>query len=683
MEGEFKGEKKLEMKRTKTGFFIVLILIITFSLIISLPKGRIHQSRPTIKIGALGPLAITPGNDMKKGVEMAVDEINNGDGIMVDGVAHDFELIIKTSSGDIGLPDPAVGVASAFELIDSDNVTAIIGGFRTEVVIGVQTSTTVLLNRPFLGIGASAPIVSPHFWRIGPTNGSSLTRNIIDLYAYGLIPDEGVRNITIIREDASWSLAIGLGIKQACKGLAGAGLYGPGVTINFTEDIIMPSYFPQDDVTNTMSVLTGDTYQGLQVNALCTLFSGPVGRYVPIAWAAHDLPQFLAGINVESQVSTFFDETEGACYGEIELETCPPDVEPNEKTGPFRDAYFALYGEMPTYTSFTSYDAVYVLKAAIEDADSLAYDDIEAALATLEYVGTAYTIKFTSEAGPHWAVVENETDGTTYEAPILVTEEFPKGVPKGTFEVHDLYTNASYGLSGRPYTVGYWAQWQKNGVKETVWHDPEVDTPGYNDQYSPMDDQRNITKGTLEWPIVHDDHGWEPIEISTTWASTSETSYPTTTSIPCENNPPEVTITGIEDGGLYSGIITIEISITDESDIEEATIRIENGNPEVFEEIDLDYGAGTWTGSFTLDTSSFPNNAYLITLRVYDACDNVRTLRFDVSFSNEISTTEEKTETSEETSQNVSITGPGYDLWVILVILGSIIALGKRKKEGK
>ena len=520
------------MKRKKSMFLIAVIFTMFFVYSVGTGVVNVKQDRPTIKIGGLGPLAITPGNDMKNGLEMAVAEINDGEGVMVDGVAHDFELIIKTSSGDLGIPDPAVGVAAALELIDSDNVTAIIGGFRTEVVLGIQMSTTVLLDRPFLGVGASAPIVSPHFWRIGPANVSGLANNVIDMYAYALIPDMGVRNITIIREDAAWTLAMALGIKQACNAFANIyHFYGPEVTVNFTDDLIIPVTYQQDDVTNAMSVLAGDTYQDLELNALCTIFSGPVGGYVPIAWAAHDLPQFLAGINVESQVSTFFDETEGACYGEIELETCPPDVEPNEKTGPFRDAYFALYGEMPTYTSFTSYDAVYVLKAAIEDADSLAYDDIEAALATLEYVGTAYTIKFTSEAGPHWTVAENKTDGTTYKVPILVTEEYPDGVPEGTFDVHDLFTNASYGQNGRPHSVGYWAQWQKNGVKETVWHDPEVDTPAFNDYLSPTDDQRNITKGKLEWPIEHDEHGWEPAdtsETSATEATATEESSETT-----------------------------------------------------------------------------------------------------------------------------------------------------------
>ncbi|MFW9905111.1 MAG: ABC transporter substrate-binding protein [Candidatus Thorarchaeota archaeon] len=521
------------MRRKKSIVLITVIFTLFFVYSMSTGVAKYNQERPKIKIGALGPLAITPGNDMKNGVEMAVDEINNGDGVMVDGVAHDFELIIKTSSGDLGIPDPSVGVASAVELIDSDNVTAIIGGFRTEVVLGIQLSTTVLLDRPFLGIGASAPIVSPHFWRIGPSNVSGLARNVIDMYAYGLIPDKGVRNITVIREDAAWTLAMALGIKQACTGLAGAGLYGPGVTINFTDDIIIPVTNQQDDVTNTMSVLAGDTYQGLHVNALCTIFSGPVGGYVPIAWAAHDLPQFLAGINVESQVSTFFEETEGSCYGEIELETCPPDVEPNENTAPFRTAYSALYDELPTYTAFASYDAVYVLKEAIEAADSLAYDDIEVALANTDYLGTAYRIKFTSEAGPHWTVAENETTGLPYYVPILITTEYPEGVPIGTFQVHDLYTNASYGQNGRPNNVGYWAQWQQNGVKRTVWHDPLKDKPAFNDQYSPMDTQRNLTAGNLVWPINHDEHGWEPAETSETTATeatggTSEESSETT-----------------------------------------------------------------------------------------------------------------------------------------------------------
>ncbi|MFX0086079.1 MAG: ABC transporter substrate-binding protein [Candidatus Hodarchaeota archaeon] len=514
------------MKKKNSIVLVFLIFTLVFVYMSSTTVAEVKQ-RPTIKIGGLGPLAITPGNDMKNGLEMAVAEINDGDGVMVGGTAYDFELIIKTSSGDLGIPDPTVGVTAAFELIDSEDVVAIIGGFRTEVVLGIQMSTAIALDRPFLGIGASAPIVSPHFWRIGPSNVSGLARNIIDMYACGLIPDQGVRNITVIRESAAWTLAMALKIKETINLLAGAGVYGPGVTINFTDDIIIPVTDQLDDVSAAMSGLTADTYQGLNLNALCTIFSGPVGGYIPQVWAALDLPMFLAGINVESQVSTYFDETEGACYGEIELETCPPDVEPNPNTAPFRTAYFALYDEMPTYTAFASYDAVMVLKEAIEAANSAVPADIEAALVNTEHIGTAYTIKFTSEDGPHWTVAENTTTGLPYEVPILTNDTYPTGIPKGSFVVHDLYTNGSVGVDGRPYNVGYWAQWQQGGVKKTVWHigDPK----GYNDLYSPMDSQRNLTAGNLIWPINHADHGWVPETTTTTATGTGTTTTGTGT----------------------------------------------------------------------------------------------------------------------------------------------------------
>ncbi|MFX0173932.1 MAG: ABC transporter substrate-binding protein [Candidatus Hodarchaeota archaeon] len=494
------------MKKNKSAFLILAIFSLFFVSSIGISNADIQetQARPKIKVGAVGPLAITPGNDMKKGLELALDEINE-DGVNVDGTVYDIELIIETSSGDLGIPDPAVGVAAGKKLIEDDDVAALIGGFRTEVVLGIMNP--LILDRPFLGVGASAPIISPHFWRIGPSNVSGLANNVIDFYAYAAIPDLGVRNITIIREEAAWTYAMGLGIKLACTTLASYGLYGAGVTINFTDDIVIPVTYKLDDVKAAMSGLKAATYDNLKVNALCTIFSGPVGAYVPQAWTAHDLSQMLAGINVESQVSTFFDDTEGACYGEIELETCPPDVEPNANTKPFREKYVEEYDEEPTYTSFASYDALYVLKEALEDADSFEVADLEASLLKTNYVGIAYTIKFTDENGPHWTVAINETTGMPYYVPILTDEEGNAIMP-GTFKVHDLFSPTKYGADARPYNRGYWAQWQKNGVKKTIWHLP-TDTSGYDDTLDPMGTTRKLVLANVELaPINHTDHGW-------------------------------------------------------------------------------------------------------------------------------------------------------------------------------
>ena len=72
---------------------------------------------------------------------------------------------------------------------------------------------------------------------------------------------------------------------------------------------------------------------------------------------------------------------------------------------------------------------------------------------------------------------------------------------------------------------------------------------------------------------------------TSSYSSTTETSEEIiTTETPCEGNPPEVTITGIEDEGTYSGRVTIEVSATDESDIVKAEITIKDGDFDETEE---------------------------------------------------------------------------------------------------
>ena len=218
-------------------------------------------------------------------------------------------------------------------------------------------------------------------------------------------------------------------------------------------------------------------------DALLTLFSAPVGKFVTQAWASLNLTQLLAGINVEAQASTYFADTEGAAYGEIELEIAPPDQDATSKSGPFKQAYEDKYGEAPTYTAYISYDAIYVLKDALERAGSLNSADIQAALANTDYLGASYKIKFTSEPGSQLGV-----NSTGAPAPI-------PGAPEN-ITVHDLFTPDGIGTRGKPYANPVFAQWQKNGVKKTI--------------YGWADSVADETTDDLEWPINHADFGTIP-----------------------------------------------------------------------------------------------------------------------------------------------------------------------------
>jgi branched-chain amino acid transport system substrate-binding protein len=485
------------MKKIKLLFLILTISSMLFSLTTSNTKAHIQQE--TIKIGLLGPLDLRSGYNMEKGAKLAVKEINAAGGVMVGGTAHDFELIIETtSSPTTGLPDPSIGITSVNKLQDQDNVVAMLGLYRNEVAIAVITQ----LNRPFLGVGITGPIITPFFWRVGTCNGSRLTTSLLDLYGLGLM-DIGVRNVSIVREAAGWAAAMSNSIVYYLNNLFPTLGYTTA-PINFTSDVVIEQAATYATVESALVPIKSEL-DGLDVNAAMPIFSGPVGKHITSVWAASNMTQILAGINVECQSSTFFKETEGAAYGEITLMNMPPDVNQTSKTRQFKQAFYDEYGKKSTVIAAASYDSVYVIKDAIERADSYVSSDIQIALNETNYEGANYRIKFTSEPNvwthPIWGYpfghVAFYDNGSRYLIP---------GVPTNLM-VHDLYTTSNFAVSGVPYSNGYWVQWQQDGIQKTIWGEDPVATRDISDHF--------------EWPVNHSNYDTMPPLITSVQHSPS------------------------------------------------------------------------------------------------------------------------------------------------------------------
>jgi branched-chain amino acid transport system substrate-binding protein len=405
------------------------------------PEVTKAQTRPKIKIGALGPLSIPVGIDMKNGVDMAVKEINDGAGVDVGGTAYDFQVFTETTSGSTGLPDITTGSTSLASLT-AEGVVSIIGGFRTEVVVALQYGINDS-HIPFLGVGSTAPIITDYYYRVGPTNGSELARNVIALYLTALGPAYGVQNVTIVREDAAWTAAIG--------GAITATLPAYNITVDNSIDPI-PESATGTEIASALTPLTTND----DIDAILTLFSAPVGKAVTEQWAALGLNDnmFMAGINVAAQDSNYFVDTGGAAAGEIAISNAPPDANPTSKTAAFRTAYEAAYGEKPTYTAMGAYDSVFILKEAIERADAATITAIQAELPNTDYTGVTARVKFTAESSAG-QVASSAVD------PSL------KGFTHAT--AHDLYTPSYIGVIGFPYAQPYFGQWRENDTLETVW----------------------------------------------------------------------------------------------------------------------------------------------------------------------------------------------------------------------
>jgi hypothetical protein len=276
------------------------------------------------------------------------------------------------------------------------------------------------------------------------------------LYLTALGPIKGVQNVTIVREDAAWTAAIG--------GAITAVLPSYNITVDNSIDPIPESATGSEIATALNPLTTND-----DIDAILTLFSAPVGKAVTEQWAATGLndKMYLAGINVAAQDSEYFTTTGNAAAGEIAISNAPPDANPTANTAAFRTAYAAKYGEEPTYTAMGAYDAVFILKEAIERADAITKEAIHAELPNTDYTGVTARIKFTAESS----------------AGQVASSSVPESLKIFTNAVaHDLYTPSTIGVAGFPYAQPYFGQWSVSGEMKTVWG---ASTTGYEPIIAP------------------------------------------------------------------------------------------------------------------------------------------------------------------------------------------------------
>ena len=468
----------------KSNKFIGIFLIFSFSFMFvgGIQAVSAKTNATIVKIGALGPLAIIPGDDMQKGASLAVEEINKNGFTVGSTTDISFELITETTSGSTGLPDPQTATTSLRKLIDDDQVVSILGGFRTEVTIAIQAG---LGTTPFLGVGSTAPLLTPYFWRVGPINGSELARSVIEFYMF-YASSLGIKQITIAREDAIWTTILGGLIKVSLES-------NPVYNFSFTPDVVIGEAATTADVKSALTPVATAGYS----DAILSLFLSPAGKSLTEAWYELKMTQMVAGINVESEAHNYFQSTSGAAYGEINLETLDVD-HISAKAQAFRDAYFNKYGKEPTYTSYASYDSVYLIKEAMIKSGNTTAAGVQGGLNGIDYQGTTSKIAFTNEIGPQYSYYANFTP--------YIVPGFPA---RGDIVVHDLYTSDNVGTNGNGYANAVFVQWQKNGVKHTV--------------YSTID---TLNTSLVVYPINHADFGTIPGQSS----STSSTSFSTTSS---------------------------------------------------------------------------------------------------------------------------------------------------------
>jgi branched-chain amino acid transport system substrate-binding protein len=163
---------------------------------------------------------------------------------------------------------------------------------------------------------------------------------------------------------------------------------------------IVGTWQPSAIATDVTAELAAIERSGAEI--VFTLLSGPVGISLGRQMGERSMKAVAFGINVEGQKDEFWQAAAGKANYVSTLDTFA-EVETTPKTVPFVRAFKKRYGKAPTYNAAT-YDAIMILKAAIEQAGTTNADKLVPVLEKLEHVGSGSVLTWDKRHDLVWAV---------------------------------------------------------------------------------------------------------------------------------------------------------------------------------------------------------------------------------------------------------------------------------------
>jgi branched-chain amino acid transport system substrate-binding protein len=436
------GEKSMESRQIVAVVLIIVIIAgVAVGLYLFLPPAAYGAvvvgqlvtpgapdgtpSDRIINVGILGPMTEIQGEGEWYGAYLACDEINTAGGVDIGGETYYFGLVSEDTSESDAELDLSKGTAAATKIITEDNARYIIGGFRTESVLAYEE---LIMDEEmlFFGTGASTDVFCQnvlddydrykYFFRMMPINSTSLARSLLTYIAYldgylTAVTGENITKVAIIREGLDWTTDMGLFLNGYLP------LYG----LSVVEEVAYPITAEAADFATYWSQIDA---AGAQITI--PIISAQGGILMTTQYAQAEAKCIIAGIDVMSQLDTYWGETGGACEYQVVLQSTLR-TNKTTRTIDFWDAFLDKYKAEPLYTAIGAYDAMYILAEGIDRAQSLNstliiphLEDMDAAA---PFTGVAGYIAFTPG--------------------------------------HDL-------LLGPNYSYTLFTQWQADGVKEAV-----------------------------------------------------------------------------------------------------------------------------------------------------------------------------------------------------------------------
>ena len=353
-------------------------------------------AQETIKIAVLGPMAFVQGENHWAGAEMARDEINKAGGISMGGKKLKIELLRVDTNEIQSVPDATNAMERA---ITRDKADYVIGGFRSEATLAMQ-EVAMDNKKLFLGCGAADAKLGANvekdyarykYWfRITPLNSPGLGRTIFAVLgdiAAQIRRDlkKEMPKVAILAEKVMWTEAL----------VAAAQANLPKMKME-----VVGVWQPSPVATDVTAELAAIDRAGADM--VFTILSGPVGIVVGRQMGERKMKAIAFGINVEAQKDGFWQATAGKANFLATLDTYA-EVEMTPTTVAFVKAFKERFKRSPTYNAGT-YDAIGLLKEAIEKAGSRDADKLVPVIEKMTYVGTGAILEFDKAHDPEWGI---------------------------------------------------------------------------------------------------------------------------------------------------------------------------------------------------------------------------------------------------------------------------------------
>jgi branched-chain amino acid transport system substrate-binding protein len=349
-----------------------LRLILVLSVVCFFVAASAVHAQKVIKIGVSGPLQAEAGIGDKNAAEMAANEINAAGGIL----GHKVECYYADDGAR-----PEMGVNAAKKLIYDDKVDVITGGWLSGVGLA-QASHIFDGKKLWLSVGPATPKLpefvkenyerAKYFFRVGCVNSDMFAKDTV-IFARDFFKGKlGLTKIALLPESSVWAREM-------------ATYYEKNFPPEGFQIVYSDVFDPKQ--TDFSPQFTSIRKSGAQV--LFTVQAAAPGVPLTKQWADTQLPVHQAGYSLASQVTNFWDKTGGKCMYELTQLINGGRAPISPKTIPFYDKYVKTYGVSPTYTAFGTYDALYLLKAAAEKAQSLETDKLIKTLEKIKFSGVA------------------------------------------------------------------------------------------------------------------------------------------------------------------------------------------------------------------------------------------------------------------------------------------------------